>query len=566
MKNNDNDDDPLKQARRLYRQRVRLRSQQEQQQQQHLLIPLEGRAYRNFINAIRTSSTQKSYNFFLRKYMQFYNVTNVDDLLVDKHNPIAVEENMINWIVALRRDPHFIVTYGTRHTYLAAILFFYEINDVVLRKKKISRYLGEEATRKRKDRAYTTNEIKKMLDYATDIRSKVVVLLLASTGMRVGALSELKIRHLKKIPEYNLYRITVYENTNEEYYTFCTPECTKTIEEYFAYRKKHGEKVMTPDIPVIRERFDRIDIENSRKPKVMSTRAIGEIIYILLTKSGLNDIAHSTETEMIRKGSERKDVKRTHGFRKFCNTNMINANLKPVVKEMLLGHKTSLGLDANYYRPNENEILQEYVKAIDYLTINDEHRLHRKVVELTEKQSDIEIMRLEQQKKDNQLEQMRKEQLEFQQRYQREREEQRMAQQRQQELLEALWLQQQQQQQKQEQRQQSKEKEVEEDESEDEDKKYNTTTAVPKVVKYILKGKGRNLTQGEDKVQEYEAKSFILMDGNDDHYDIPENVSLSSLSEEEIEPMKRMPWTLIINNKNNNNHATADKEEKEENN
>ena len=139
MKNNDNDDDPLKQARRLYRQHVRLRSQQEQQQQQqqhHLLIPLEGRAYGNFINAIRTSSTQKSYNFFLRKYMQFYNVTNVDDLLVDKHNTVAVEENIINWIVALRRDPNFIVTYGTRHTYLAAILFFYEINDVILRKKK----------------------------------------------------------------------------------------------------------------------------------------------------------------------------------------------------------------------------------------------------------------------------------------------------------------------------------------------------------------------------------------------------------------------------------------------
>jgi hypothetical protein len=33
MQNNDNDD-PLKQARRLYRQHVRLRSQQEQQQQQ----------------------------------------------------------------------------------------------------------------------------------------------------------------------------------------------------------------------------------------------------------------------------------------------------------------------------------------------------------------------------------------------------------------------------------------------------------------------------------------------------------------------------------------------------
>jgi hypothetical protein len=122
-----------------------------------------------------------------------------------------------------------------------------------------------------------------MLDYAGDIRSKAAILLLTSTGMRIGALSELKIRHLKKMPEpySNIYRITIYENTNEEYYTFCTPECTKTIDVYFAYRKKSGEKIIAPDAPLIRERFDRIDLENSRKPKVMSTGAISEIIYNL---------------------------------------------------------------------------------------------------------------------------------------------------------------------------------------------------------------------------------------------------------------------------------------------
>ena len=389
--------------------------QQYLQQQQIQIIPLEGRAYRNFINAIKTSATQKSYSFFLQKYMQFYNITNVDDLLIDKHNPVSIEENIINWIVAMRRDPNFTVTYSTRRTYLAAILFFYDINDVILRKKKLSRFLGEEATRKRKDRAYTREEIKKMLDYAGDIRSKVTILLLTSTGMRIGALSELKIRHLKKMsePYSNIYRITIYENTNEEYYTFCTPECTKTIDEYFAYRKKSGEKTIVPDAPLIRERFDRIDLENSRKPKVMSTRAISGIIYNLSTKSGLNDVAQSTETKPIRKGSERKDVKRTHGFRKFCNTNMVNANVKPVVKEMLLGHKT--GLDTVYYKPEEGELLQEYVKAIDYLTINDEHRLQKQVTELTQKQEDIELMKVEQRRKDLELrEQMQHQQQQYQ--------------------------------------------------------------------------------------------------------------------------------------------------------
>jgi hypothetical protein len=35
----------------------------------------------------------------------------------------------------------------------------------------------------------------------------------------------LKIKHLQNIEQYNLYKITVYENEEEEYITFCTPEC-----------------------------------------------------------------------------------------------------------------------------------------------------------------------------------------------------------------------------------------------------------------------------------------------------------------------------------------------------
>jgi hypothetical protein len=33
----------------------------------------------------------------------------------------------------------------------------------------------------------------------------------------------------------------------------------------------------------------------------------------------------------------------------------------------------------SYYRPNANEILQEYFKVIDLLTINEENRLRRQI-------------------------------------------------------------------------------------------------------------------------------------------------------------------------------------------
>ena len=47
---------------------------------------------------------------------------------------------------------------------------------------------------------------------------------------------------------------------------------------------------------------------------------------------------------------------------------------------MLLGHK--IGLASCYYRPTEEEMYQEYQKAIDNLTIDPANRLQRKVEKL----------------------------------------------------------------------------------------------------------------------------------------------------------------------------------------
>jgi integrase len=150
------------------------------------ILSLEGKPYLNYINSIKSPRSQKTYIFSLKRYMRFHNYKTIDELLADKNTPTIIEEKIIDFIVALRTDSDFVVSFKTRATYLTAILTFYDINDVILRKKKLARFLGEEDTRKHKDRAYTTEEIKKLLDYA-DIRSKVIVLLLASTGMRIGA-------------------------------------------------------------------------------------------------------------------------------------------------------------------------------------------------------------------------------------------------------------------------------------------------------------------------------------------------------------------------------------------
>ena len=59
------------------------------------------------------------------------------------------------------------------------------MNDTRINERKIDEFLAER-TCKIRDRAYTHEVIKKLI-YAADIRVKIIILLMASIGMRVGA-------------------------------------------------------------------------------------------------------------------------------------------------------------------------------------------------------------------------------------------------------------------------------------------------------------------------------------------------------------------------------------------
>lgn len=133
------------------------------------------------------------------------------------------------------------------------------IYDVILVRKKINRFSGE-PTLKFTDRPYTYQEIQKILD-VSDLRMKVIILLMASGGLRIGAISSLKLRNLQKIEQ--CYKVTVYEGTNESYYSFVTPECSNFIDTYLQYRAKQGEK-LTENSYLIRDQFNINDLEQIR--------------------------------------------------------------------------------------------------------------------------------------------------------------------------------------------------------------------------------------------------------------------------------------------------------------
>jgi hypothetical protein len=98
---------------------------------------------------------------------------------------------------------------------------------------------------------------------------------------------------------------------------------------------------------------------------------------------------------------QRTELMQTHGFRKFFKTTCINSGMNPLYSEYLMGHRS--GLTKSYFKPTDQELLEGnekalgYVAAINDLTINEEHRLTKKVNELQLKND--QIMELERQHK-----------------------------------------------------------------------------------------------------------------------------------------------------------------------
>ena len=210
--------------------------------------------------------------------MDFCNISAMSEL-----KNIDAQRCLIQYISALRNKK---LTSSAINGRLYPVFHFYEMNDIVLNKKKIKMFQGEFIKRAR-DRAYSHEEISRILN-VSDLRMKVMVLLMASSGMRVGSIPSLRLRNLEKRDQHDkVYKIIIYENSGDEYYTFFgTPECASFIDLYLDYRHKNGEK-LDKDSFLIRDQFDITDMEQIRnKSRGVSISNVKTILHFILVKVG----------------------------------------------------------------------------------------------------------------------------------------------------------------------------------------------------------------------------------------------------------------------------------------
>jgi integrase len=339
-------------------------------------IQLQGKSFDNFINAIKSPASKRGYVNSIKRYLNHLKITDAEELLVNSNNPRLIESQIIDYIMTLRSDN---LAYTTIQFLVAPVLTFYALNDVVLNKRKISRYYGE-FRKVVKDRAYTAEEIWKALQTA-DQRMKVILLLLTSSGQRIGSLADLTLGNLTRIDEYGIYKIVIYEGTNSEYYSFVSREAAAAIDDYIAYRIRCNERITFNEsskkwepeaAPLLRIQFDSTDGLQARNPKPMKNNGIRKLLVCHLVKCGLRTVEHPSEPNSTKR--VRKAVALGNGFRKFAKSSFVRAKVNHDIRQLLVDHKGGY-LDENYLRLTEEEILSEYMKAEPFLTVDPNVRL-----------------------------------------------------------------------------------------------------------------------------------------------------------------------------------------------
>lgn len=339
-------------------------------------------AWRSFRMGVRADMTWKLYSRDFARFLEAVKMGPDELAAMAQADRKWFEQQATEFLWGLRQKAEAKeISMSRVWNYERGMKCFCEMNDVLVNWRKIERTLP--AARKHgEDRTYTREELLKLLE-APDPRVHVMVLFGASSGMRFGAWEWLKWKHVQPVERSGKVvaaRLTVYAGEPEEYHTFVTPEAYRAAKAYMDFRGVHGEAV-GPESPLLRNRFivsvREATIEEMQKRKAkydpaLNQRGTPHRFARDVRPLDLNAARHVLIRAAWRAGlrleiKKRHEVMITHGLRKYFKTHAEQA-MRPANVEILMGH--SLGVSDSYYKVTEEQLLEDYLKAVPALTVD----------------------------------------------------------------------------------------------------------------------------------------------------------------------------------------------------
>jgi len=217
---------------------------------------------------------------------------------------------------------------------------------------------------KSQDKAYTREQLQKMMAKATELVDKIMITMCSSAGFRVEAwdyfLWEDVVFFYDSDDNLKGVALCIYHGSDEEYWTHFTPEAGSYIllyKEYWYERFGAYPKDSDPLISHLR----------SILPRGLGKKGI---------EARMRNLAKSCNLRPpLQEGQKRHKVMLVHCLRKYFNTMCSRAKIDFADKEELQGREVSKN-ESHYERYEEAdfEMFPEYQKAIPLLTVSDEWR------------------------------------------------------------------------------------------------------------------------------------------------------------------------------------------------
>lgn len=321
-----------------------------------------GPAYDTYKEGFKSVETLRLYDHNLIQFLTdpLVNRSFDDFIKLAKTNPEECQALITSYVLKQKRrvEASEIVA-STLRSYVKSLAFALEMNDALgINWRKIKRILPEGSS-SGSDRIPREEEIQK-IDKHCDIREKFILSAMISGGFRVGGWTNLKVGDIEKIErdgQIIAAKVTIYRGTNDQYVTFISPEAWQRFQDYQQTRETAGEKI-TKNSPVLRNIFGVCGsvVVDVNKVEPLAVHGIEGAFRRVHQRAGV-------------KHTEKGDhFKILHSYRKVFKTRCDLAGLNKSIVELLMGH--SIGVGDSYLKPTENQLLEEYLKAVPQLAVD----------------------------------------------------------------------------------------------------------------------------------------------------------------------------------------------------
>ena len=282
----------------------------------------------------RSENTKKTYLKGLVKFVEYKQIQNLDQFVEEvkqKQNQNEIVKDFAVYLASKNLAPK------TVAAWISSLKKFFAANGL-----KTDVDIPIKIFNIHEDVLPNKEDLKKIIS-EVDLRMKVIITMLASSGMRIGELHNLKLGDIdlsKEIPTVKIKGIGAKERKSR--ITFISKEAKKFLEEYLNQRKSLGEELNENSPVIAREDGKQMSYQN--------------IQYLL--------------EGVFRKYSKKVGKRYTlhaHCLRKWFKTQLISAGVPAPIVDRLTGHSRYLAQEYELY--TEDQLREWYQKGISAITI-----------------------------------------------------------------------------------------------------------------------------------------------------------------------------------------------------